>query len=535
MSESLNAILVENNAYDRAVIDAALETVPAIKLHYTAKDTHPLELEESAWERCLGNSKPHLVLLDLALGSRCEQELPKASFQTYIRKGRKTLKDLIDQLEEEQDDMVPVVWASHFICEALTLGMPDGAAMLSRLSAMNPLSDEVRGRIQQVLTMLAAGQTPGTVEMDAALIALWRGKKALASLAKHLNRAPSLWRLLISIVNKPDVCFFVVSHYATEEMKEPLKDLLAARIRHPDPDFYAPFIINKSDLSNLGTRLVSGFWKWYELTALIPVTEPFAAYPVFHEKRWMRFSEVIKNWSKEHLAEKVTPQQTILWDESGTLDGGVERWQSIQKRWRSGLQVLQKSISSIRTSPRNILIIEPDTLKTPSDGASWATAANATLAARAKAKRETIVVVRGSRRANIAAMKVLSGVTCYRIPAFSDKDFSRVLSLTEMISNLQVTSEGDTFHVARWNDAPNSQESRALGRVLEALYVPSKALDRMVLHLEQPPAELTTLGELMARAESALHELKLTGGAEWKTIFDDAKLSARKRIMFRDS
>lgn len=119
----LHAVLVENNPYDRAVIDAALESDPKIVLHYTGRDClGPVDLAPAAWEGCLGQAKPHLVLLDLALGAKCEEELPKADFQRRIREEGATLRALIEQLEEELDDMFPVVRASHLLAESLAAG-----------------------------------------------------------------------------------------------------------------------------------------------------------------------------------------------------------------------------------------------------------------------------------------------------------------------------------------------------------------------------------------------------------------------------
>jgi hypothetical protein len=336
--------------------------------------------------------------------------------------------------------------------------------------------------------------------------------------------------LLICIANNPDVCFFVVSHYATPAIEESLKDLLSARIQSVDPDFYGPFIVNKSNLLNLGKRVLDAYSKWFVLASLIPVVEPFAGYPVYGGKKVMRFDKWIEQLSLDHLADSAPVQQAILWDESGTFEGGIERWQSIQKRWRNGLEVVQQSALSVGTNFKSVLVIEPSPLQTAPAAKEWAISMNSVFAGRAQAKRETLVVLRGTRKAYAAAANSLSGVTLYRIPAFHDKAFSKVLPTVDVIRRIAVTSDeqADEVHLQQWGDASDRGIVRSMDDVLQSLCRdPEEAVDRLAYFLEQEAkASLNAFQSLLAVAAPVLRDLRLTEGEnqDWKSVFDDAGL-----------
>ena len=399
-----------------------------------------------------------------------------------------------------------------------------GQVHVARMS----FSDEIRSRIEPLLAAVHAEKFVSDQLIDEVLTQLWRGKRSIADLAKHLSRAPSLWRLLICIANNPDVCFFVVSHYATPAIGESLKELLSARIQPPNPDFYSPFVINKSNLLDLGGRLHEAYSKWFVVASLIPVVEPFASYPVYTNNKVSRFAEWIEKLSLDHLTERAPIQQLILWDESGTFDGGIERWKSIQKRWRNGLEVVQQSAPTTKPNFKNALVVEPKALETALDGATWASSMSAVFAARTRAKRETLVVVRGTHTAFAAANNKLSGVVWHRIPNFGDRFFSKQLGTIDLVQRLTVTSQGDDFHLEQWNDAPDATIARPLRDVLTVWCPqPDKAADRLAYYLGQASkTNLNTLQDLASIAGQALTNLKLTYGdnQDWERVFADAKL-----------
>lgn len=537
--DPLYAVLVENNPYDRAVIDAALAGDQRVALRYTLPDARAwLDLDSHLWKECLPATKPRpdVVLLDLALSAKSEEELSKAGFQHELKEERGNIKALIAQLEKEANNMVPVVRANHWLCQALSDDGPSRAVALSRL-VNEERSDEVRQRVQPAIESFKASGAAPPGKIETALLQLWGGRQLIADVARLISRAPSLWGTLLCIAQNPDVCFFIVSHYAGPMIQEPLKDILAARTDPPssNTDFYASFIISKAELHNLGDHLFAGHEKWAKLRSHNSISRPFELYPVLTpDGKSLAFHEVIQQWRDDHTAEDFSPMDTLLWDASGTLDGGTARWEAIVKTWGLSPAVLQQRLSTARAPHNNVLVVEPSPLISPQDVDKWARSVKGLLAAQRKSKNETILVVRGTQNAYAAAANQLSDtVAKYRIPSFHDPAFSKVLPLQNLIDHLGIFLVNNTFHIHRWSDLPGQySDERPLMNLLrnythDAPGAAERIRDRIVCYLvRKSKSDSVSLEPLFEMLERMLSELRSTEGTnqDWEGICNNVGL-----------
>jgi len=233
----------------------------------------------------------------------------------------------------------------------------------------------------------------------------------------------------------------------------------------------------------------------------------------------------------DHSAEGTSAKQIILWDETGTFVGGSERWKMIQKRWRNGLEVFDRGVEPTDVQSKSAIFIEPNTLRTAQEAAAWAKRLNPLLVARAKAGKESIVVVLGSKVASAAAKNKLTESDWLGVPAFGDRSFRKQLPLAVLVARLPVVLQGDSSRMEQWGQKL-AGTARPLGDVLaDWCPEPEAAIDRIVRHLQQKAKDGALLGDVIPPIEIALNELSLTFGAEqdWKQVFDTAGLPDGKK------
>jgi hypothetical protein len=452
----LSVLLVENNPYDRAVLDSLLADSDSISLSYTAivdGKLGSIGLEQVA------KRKAHLVLLDLALTKRCERALAKSDVQQQLS-GR-YLRAISDSLAEYP--------SSEFLyISRLTNTIIDlGDQLTSREKCYKTLTEIIEGtkasRIREVATLLRDDQRP---DLKYLLNILWGNLDSIQG-ATMLSQAPSLWRIFFAIAKRSDLCFAIVSHYANALTTPALTQLIS--FRNPVPaalidEVYGALVFNKTDLANLSECLTEAHDRWVKKASLHSFLGPFANYPVITESgrrtnlpdTLQRFEALLVKCGREPSDR---PRCFVLWDETQSLIGshhswGLAKWKQLFRR-KSMPLVGYQSLEELRIDQATHQFDCYLVLDTPKDNEAdcWAEKLLPVLDFREKRGLVTLLFAGGSGEAMRKTKAVLGGlVRLFKVPTFNNRaTWRRSLlwlpsskpSIAESISNIPILLKDD--------------------------------------------------------------------------------------------
>ena len=187
---TITAVLIENNPYDRAVIDAMLANDPGIQLLYTdSKDMEPLGMCLKGWREHFEGRKPDVALLDLALLEQCEAQLSSHDFQKQVEKLGKSIRHFCLHLVRSGSPE-ELARMSFDICRALRGTDEQRRTCLVGLGAnRNTLLGET---IKVLLGSDAVRGLSPEQRLKSCLATLWSEGELHQEVAKLLTHAPSL-------------------------------------------------------------------------------------------------------------------------------------------------------------------------------------------------------------------------------------------------------------------------------------------------------------------------------------------------------
>lgn len=474
MSTSLNGrpfrvLLVENNPYDRAVLDACFEADPEASLQYTVVDedgTVRAVTPGDLWNLCADDEQaPDLVLLDLALTKECEEALANHDYRAFLREKNQNLREA---------DYVLSGW-----CHAVRPLLVNATLALARLErAEGPVGREkvTEQLVRLVDTYSKQGHAKERCEEQRAQILgeigaviagrqgpreilnkLWR-HAFVAETVLALAKAPSMLRIFACVAAFSNRCFGVVSHYADEDTRLALRIILGFRNRCADErqldDLLNQLILNKSALylDNGGTRttLTAGLRRAHSLWVLHQspeaVVAPYGALPVVTpENQVFELWECVdKIWPRAILSGRTggssTVSTVVLWDETRFVVGREDAWRarpvdgSGHLGWKA---ILNKDIPSLqgtdvvsleqfpseRPEGRPVCYVVQQSITDPDRATRFALHVRTEFPALPR----TLVFLGGSPQARGAFMNGLAGsdaVSLYRIPAWNDEIWS---------------------------------------------------------------------------------------------------------------
>ncbi len=296
----LEIVLVENNAYDRAVLDVCLMSDSRIRLVYTADDGSVPLSPYALWLRLLGDTpKPDLVLFDLALTPWCGTVMAQSHYRRFLKNASPGLRAMDRALRTFKRPI-------RRLLAELSIGLRAAADfpafandLLSRLSltCQLPPGDvppELRPALEAARRSVAKGGDFART-FEGIVHGLWGGEQAAWDLAK----APSALRFFVCATSFPEICFGVVSHFADEDSRLALRTILGARSTVPWPaervSLLNALIVNKAELfytlpshtaptspSPLAARLRDALQAWQALGSPGSMTAPFCRLPVLY-------------------------------------------------------------------------------------------------------------------------------------------------------------------------------------------------------------------------------------------------------------
>lgn len=325
----LRVALVENNPYDRAVIDVELEFDPNIELRYTIQGERGIEpLGPAGLARAIRNEElePDIALLDLALDRESEIELAKTEFHQQFTPilARRLGLAMTGFSDDERQDLVGL---------SVDLAACVTTAGSKRPGTVRDLFTRTREWLAEHLPEERQLQFDNpdfdnpletSIVAQELLTALWGGRDA-ADGAMVLSRARSLWGLFLLIVGNPGICFVIVSHYVNQATRPVLRNLLACR--NPPSSFaaltaiYDPLVLSKSDLPGLAGKIREAYRRWQEEVSLHSRLAPFAEFPVLVPgNKPVDLRDVIEHWQDNYLRGSSVPQ--VLWDETAVIVSG---------------------------------------------------------------------------------------------------------------------------------------------------------------------------------------------------------------------
>lgn len=309
--KTLDVLLVENNAYDRAVLDACFMFDSRARLTYTTDEEDAPLGPAALWRLLSGNaSRPDLVLFDLALTPWCGRVMTELRYRRILGNASPALR-LMDQVlrqrkHEARWSLAEVTIAIRAAAEMLSnpgtqLSNRTGRAtdLLSRTELRRLADKDDSGELTRGLERASEFVGKGgnvALSLQSVITELWGGEAAAWEIAK----APSVLRFFACATSFPDVCFAVVSHFADEDARLALRTILGARCPVPWPSerdsLLNALIINKAELFRrhseesaavassrfdpLPTRLRSSLQEWQTLGSPGAMTAPFSGLPV---------------------------------------------------------------------------------------------------------------------------------------------------------------------------------------------------------------------------------------------------------------
>lgn len=356
-------VLVENNAYDRAVLDVCFRLTDGCRLAYTtAEGSAPLGPSDLWQLLSSARQLPDLVLFDLALTPWCGRVMTQSEYRAVLRNASQGLREmdrLLRGYEREQRRALT----------ELTIALRAAAEEPSRPSpvlASPALADLIAGsKVPALVSGLSAARErlgKGTdIRNSLAGLAseLWSGEAT----AWEISRSPSVLRFFLCATSFPDVCFGVVSHFADEDTRLALRTILGARSTIPwraeREALLDGLIVNKAELfapqgsgvlgtgtgppESLALRLRKSLDLWQAMGSPRAMTAPFCDLPVeladASPATTAPFQVSFEKWCREFLPPAVgeqaapsdAPRCTVFLDQTLLIAGGAEEGNA----WRS--------------------------------------------------------------------------------------------------------------------------------------------------------------------------------------------------------
>jgi hypothetical protein len=391
----LKVSLVENNPYDRAAIDAVVSAVPELRLSYSLLDGNTYR---QIGLRDVGNISTDVVLLDLALTKRCERALPSAKFRQLL--AANNLRVLSWKLMDYQLSSHRCLF--EFVTAVFDLVNEDRTweDCCAEVKNIAVFCDDAR--IKAAATKLC--ESNGRHASLEAISLLLESELAIQA-AEALSMAPSLWNIFLAVSLRPELCFAIVSHYADQpDFITSLIELISFRNPTPSADtdtIYRPLIFHKSDLRELGTKLLKAHQAWHITASAQAIFAPLSAYPVVRKgTKQQTMSNLFQEWLVTF------PQCFLLWDETALLiNSSPGLWRQFFRRII--LSVSCNSLDDLAKKKGNCWILFPEPLNGTEDASDWARSLKPIIEQRARKQYPVILLASGDSAARDAVASEL--------------------------------------------------------------------------------------------------------------------------------
>lgn len=385
---AMEVALVENNAYDRAVLGVCFTADTQARLIYAIGDDRGLLSPSMLWQWLVGPAKhPDIVLFDLALTPWCGRVMASSKYRELLKNGSQGLRAM---------DLALKNWAqeSGWALANVSISIRAAAETLSDTLPPPVATDLDKIRFTDRQRLLSAMQEANEVirssgsdrlhSLEKIVSMLWEGEETAWELAK----APSLLRFFVCATSFPLVCFGVVSHFADEDTRLALRTVLGARSRVPwsvERDrVLDQLIVNKAELfvsseagivlsdqtmESLPLRLRKALRDWQILSSPAAMSAPFGGLPVVSRAatfggsgkpasvQTIPFAE----WCREHLPQAVGEgrkvsdafsQCTVLLDQTLLLAGDGSDPYAWRQSGHDGWSMLVQSPYSLQREER---------------------------------------------------------------------------------------------------------------------------------------------------------------------------------------
>ena len=352
----MEVVLIENNAYDRAVLDICLMMDSDLRLRYTTEDESSPIGPTALWQLLSDetNPKPNLVLFDLALTPWCGRVLASSEYRDILRNGSQGLRkmDIVlrDHSHKQRRALTELTIALRASAEAEAADTPNLAeTVLSHPTLNNLLANSDSSRLIRVLETAAervrSRESFGS-SLEDLTYTLWDSEPT----AWEISRSPSVLRFFLCATSFPEVCFGVASHFADSDSRLALRTVLGARSAIPWPterdSLLDGLIVNKAELFSsqdaqtsgtrpLAIRLRKAVIDWKTLGSPSATTAPFGNLPIVQagsshgtQKADLTFAQWCSDYLPKATGQRAvtedpsTPLCTVLLDQTLLIAGG---------------------------------------------------------------------------------------------------------------------------------------------------------------------------------------------------------------------
>lgn len=346
-AQPFHVTLVENNPYDRAVIDAYFEADEHAVLRYSQAmpdgKIEPISPND-LWMLCSSPEPPHLVLVDLALTKQCEQAFGNPEYRRFLQECPAELR-LIDIAFSKWADCVRprLVDATLALVHlhANPAEMPHDLVVDTKTKDSPCAEPSLPGGQLKIIEECIQSVKAKALTPEEALSSLW-GSLNVDTVVR-LCEAPSLLRLFACIVSFRNTCFAVISHYADEETRLALHTVLGFRYRSlankTREEVLEALVISKARLLArnsegntifLPDHLREAYNQWSLHRSPAMVLGPFASLPLLAPQGgivplWRFVDEVLPNTL---FASNPSLSCGLLWDETGILVRTLGGWRA---------------------------------------------------------------------------------------------------------------------------------------------------------------------------------------------------------------
>ena len=377
-------ILVENNPLDAAVVDAIFEGDSRFKLRYTSSyltgNSYQKAIDLNDLWLILENkkqTKPNIVLLDLALNAISLQKLTDNEFTDFLDKS-KLISLSASFISLSKSKLFNIIELSVFFASIIDEKNNSliKQSYVNKFCTKHKESKNIPEELHKYYNInkksLSVIEKLGELFFDD----VFGGGFEANYQARELAKAPSLFYMFALISSSPNVCFVILSHFASEKIRWALISMISSCYPMDNfsvkRDVFSSFVCNKGALFNISNnkdesfpeRLIKSYEKWNDL--LINRSYHLAPFTNIHIKKIKTRSDIkiaplktLKDLLNDFKIKGIKNRLVVIFDETHLLSCG---WGMIAKsllkqdknccvftkHWESEVRLFWKTVEKLK-------------------------------------------------------------------------------------------------------------------------------------------------------------------------------------------